>query len=267
MVYVARTTELVRPRPNGPGQRGGLRKMTEIRQASARAMAALGSVPRELAVVMRPELPSLLKEMADEIVAALPEYRHLLEGPDAELVHLGIKQNVTAFVNQVAAPHANTELRDEICRSFGRFEAYQGRSLDVLQDAYRIGCQVALRHRAIVIFVLALILTGRPTWARAHALGGRCHFVVASGLVFRFGITLEIFSRWKGSVVRRSSLALALARVSVSSFVLASCDDPAHGRFVDGVCSARGASGFGFQSGTAPDYGLSVVTEIGRAHV
>ncbi len=120
--------------------------MTEIRQASARAMAALGTVPRELAVVMRPELPSLLKEMAEEIVAALPEYRHLLEGPDAELVHLGIKQNVTAFVNQVAAPHANTELRDEICRSFGRFEAYQGRSLDVLQDAYRIGCQVALRR-------------------------------------------------------------------------------------------------------------------------
>jgi hypothetical protein len=120
--------------------------MTEIRQASVRATAALGSVPRELAVVMRPELPSLLKEMTEEIVAALPEYRHLLEGPDAELVHLGIKQNVTAFVNQVAAPQANTELRDEICRSFGRFEAYQGRSLDVLQDAYRIGCQVALRR-------------------------------------------------------------------------------------------------------------------------
>jgi PucR C-terminal helix-turn-helix domain len=120
--------------------------MTEIRQASVRATAALSAVPRELAVVMRPELPSLLKEMTEEIIAALPEYRHLLEGPDAELVHLGIKQNVTAFVNQVAAPQANTELRDEICRSFGRFEAYQGRSLDVLQDAYRIGCQVALRR-------------------------------------------------------------------------------------------------------------------------
>jgi hypothetical protein len=120
--------------------------MTEIRQASARSMAALRTVPRELAVVMRPELPSLLKEMTAEIVAALPEYRHLFDGPDAELIHLGIKQNVTAFVNQVAAPSANTELRDEICRSFGRFEAYQGRSLDVLQDAYRIGCQVALRR-------------------------------------------------------------------------------------------------------------------------
>ena len=120
--------------------------MTETRQASARSMAALRTVPPELAVVMRPELPSLLKEMTAEIVAALPEYKHLFDGPDAELVHLGIKQNVTAFVNQVAAPTANTELRDEICRSFGRFEAYQGRSLDVLQDAYRIGCQVALRR-------------------------------------------------------------------------------------------------------------------------
>ncbi|MER8184622.1 helix-turn-helix domain-containing protein [Kitasatospora sp. NPDC094015] len=103
-------------------------------------------VPPELAAVMRPELPSLLKEMAAEIVGVIPEYRELLEGPNARVIRVGIEQNLATFVDQVAAPTATTSLRDEICRRFGRFEAYEGRSLDMLQDAYRIGCQVALRR-------------------------------------------------------------------------------------------------------------------------
>ncbi|MEU9129684.1 helix-turn-helix domain-containing protein [Kitasatospora sp. NPDC048540] len=103
-------------------------------------------IPRELAAVMRPELPGLLKEMAAEIVTVIPEYRELLEGPNARVIRVGIEQNIATFVDQVAAPAATTALRDEICRGFGRHEAYEGRSLDMLHDAYRIGCQVALRR-------------------------------------------------------------------------------------------------------------------------
>ncbi|WP_441248895.1 PucR family transcriptional regulator [Kitasatospora sp. McL0602] len=106
----------------------------------------LGPIPREFAAVMRPELPSLLKEMASEIVAAIPEYGQLLEGPNARVIRVGIEQNIATFVDQIAAPTATTSLRDDICRRFGRFEAYEGRSLDMLQAAYRIGCQVALRR-------------------------------------------------------------------------------------------------------------------------
>ncbi|MFJ9522842.1 helix-turn-helix domain-containing protein [Kitasatospora sp. NPDC101801] len=108
--------------------------------------ASIDRIPRELAAVMRPELPSLLKEMAAEIVGVIPEYRELLEGPNAKVIRVGIEQNVATFVDQVAAPTATTSLRDEICRRFGRHEAFEGRSLDMLQDAYRIGCQVALRR-------------------------------------------------------------------------------------------------------------------------
>ncbi|MER5862786.1 helix-turn-helix domain-containing protein [Kitasatospora sp. NPDC002040] len=108
--------------------------------------ASIDRIPRELAAVMRPELPSLLKEMAAEIVGVIPEYRELLEGPNARVIRVGIEQNVATFVDQVAAPTATTSLRDEICRRFGRHEAFEGRSLDMLQDAYRIGCQVALRR-------------------------------------------------------------------------------------------------------------------------
>jgi hypothetical protein len=105
-----------------------------------------GPIPREFAAVMRPELPSLLKEMAAEIVTAIPEYGPLLEGPNARVIKIGIEQSIATFVDRVAAPTATTALRDDLCRQFGRFEAYEGRSLDSLQAAYRIGCQVALRR-------------------------------------------------------------------------------------------------------------------------
>jgi PucR C-terminal helix-turn-helix domain len=106
----------------------------------------LGPLPREFATIMRPELPSLLKEMAAEIVVAIPEYGELLRGPNARVIKIGIEQSIATFVDRVAAPTATTALRDDLCRQFGRFEAYEGRSLDTLQAAYRIGCQVALRR-------------------------------------------------------------------------------------------------------------------------
>ncbi|WP_328913100.1 MULTISPECIES: helix-turn-helix domain-containing protein [unclassified Streptomyces] len=119
--------------------------MTVMRQTPEQAEPP-GVIPREFAAIMRPELPSLLKEMATEIVTAIPEYGHLLEGPNARVIKIGIEQNIATFVDRVAAPTATTSLRDDLCRRFGRFEAYEGRSLDSLQAAYRIGCQVALRR-------------------------------------------------------------------------------------------------------------------------
>ncbi|MFG1806416.1 helix-turn-helix domain-containing protein [Streptomyces sp. NPDC049040] len=119
--------------------------MSVMRQVPDQGEIA-GPIPREFAAIMRPELPSLLKEMAAEIVAAIPEYGHLLEGPNSRVIRFGIEQSIASFVDRVAAPTATTSLRDDLCRRFGRYEAYEGRSLDNLQAAYRIGCQVALRR-------------------------------------------------------------------------------------------------------------------------
>ncbi|WP_051950622.1 helix-turn-helix domain-containing protein [Actinacidiphila yeochonensis] len=119
--------------------------MSVMRQVTDQGEIA-GPIPREFAAIMRPEIPSLLKEMAAEIVAAIPEYGHLLEGPNSRVIRIGIEQSIATFVDRVAAPTATTSLRDDLCRRFGRYEAYEGRSLDNLQAAYRIGCQVALRR-------------------------------------------------------------------------------------------------------------------------
>ncbi|MFD7337660.1 helix-turn-helix domain-containing protein [Streptomyces violascens] len=106
----------------------------------------LGPLPQEFAAIMRPELPGLLKEIGAEITRAYPEYARLLDGPYGEAIRVGVEQNLAVFVDQVASPSAPSTLRDEMCRRFGRFEAYEGRSLETLQGAYRLGARVALRR-------------------------------------------------------------------------------------------------------------------------
>lgn len=95
---------------------------------------------------MRPELPSLIKEIGLEVTRAYPEYARLLDGPYGQGIRVGVEQSISVFVDQVAEPSCPSALRDEMCRRFGRFEAYEGRGLDQLQGAYRLGARVALRR-------------------------------------------------------------------------------------------------------------------------
>jgi hypothetical protein len=111
---------------------------------------ALPPMPRELATIMRPELPSLFTEMAAEIMVSIPEYAAVLNGPLAQAVQSGIEQNITTFVDLIATPGISTAVRDDLCREFGRLEAYEGRTLDSLTSAYRLGCQIALRRARLV---------------------------------------------------------------------------------------------------------------------
>lgn len=106
----------------------------------------VGPLPKEIAAIMRPEIPSLVEEIWAEIVRTVPAYARIFSGPNAELARVGLEQNLNTFVEQVAAPGSDTSLRDEMCRAFGRLEAEQGRSLDNLQETYRVGARLALRR-------------------------------------------------------------------------------------------------------------------------
>ncbi|MYW64478.1 PucR family transcriptional regulator [Streptomyces sp. SID8379] len=103
-------------------------------------------LPREFARIMRPELPGLLKEIKVEVTRAFPEYAALLSGPNETAIRQGVEQSLNAFVDRVADPNASTATRDELLRTFGRVEAYEGRDLATLQGAYRLGARVALRR-------------------------------------------------------------------------------------------------------------------------
>lgn len=106
----------------------------------------LGPLPQEFAAIMRPELPSLIKEIGVEVTRAYPEYARLLGGPNGQAIRVGVEQSLAAFVDLVAEPASATPLRDDICRRFGRFEAYEGRTMETLQGAYRLGARIALRR-------------------------------------------------------------------------------------------------------------------------
>ncbi|MDT0611806.1 helix-turn-helix domain-containing protein [Streptomyces lancefieldiae] len=106
----------------------------------------LEPLPKEFAAFMRPELPGLMKEIRVEVTRAYPVYGRLLNGPNADAIRQGVEQALSAFVDRVADPGKNAALRDELLRKFGRVEAYEGRELDTLQGAYRLGARIALRR-------------------------------------------------------------------------------------------------------------------------
>lgn len=95
---------------------------------------------------MRPELPGLMKEIGAEVTRAYPVYGRLLNGPNAEPIRQGVEQALSAFVDRVAEPGKNAALRDDLLRKFGRVEAYEGRALETLRGAYRLGARIALRR-------------------------------------------------------------------------------------------------------------------------
>jgi hypothetical protein len=103
-------------------------------------------LPRQLATIMRPELPSLAKEIIDEIRRAIPEYGSPMQGPYVEALHIGVERALGHFVDQIADPSAPRERHEDTYRRLGRFEAQEGRTLDNLQAAFRIGAQVAWRR-------------------------------------------------------------------------------------------------------------------------
>ena len=99
-----------------------------------------------LAAIIRPELPDLASEIIAEIRAKIPEYARPMEGPYGHTLRTGVQQALTSFVDSVADPSAPHEQRDHVCRMLGQYEAQEGRSLDSLQAAYRIGVHVGWRR-------------------------------------------------------------------------------------------------------------------------
>jgi hypothetical protein len=103
-------------------------------------------LPPRLAAAFRPELPALADEIIGEIKAAIPEYAQAVDGAYHHALRVGVHQALNTFIDRIADPDAPSDDMAEVCRQLGRYEAYEGRSMDSLQAAYRIGAQVAWRR-------------------------------------------------------------------------------------------------------------------------
>lgn len=99
-----------------------------------------------VAEVIEPELPALSQEILDSIAREVPEYARPLEGAFGLGVRTGVSEALRQFVQLIRDPGAGRAQGREVYVTLGRGELRQGRTLDSLQAAYRVGARVAWRR-------------------------------------------------------------------------------------------------------------------------
>src|SRR4051795_12292689 len=104
------------------------------------------SLPSELADVIEPELPAATAEILATIAREVPEYARPLEGAFGAGIRTGVTEALRQFVALIRDPDAGRDPGRDVYVALGRGELRQGRTLDSLQSAYRIGARVAWRR-------------------------------------------------------------------------------------------------------------------------
>ena len=100
---------------------------------------------------MLPELDSLADDVTAAILREVPDYARPDDGSHERIVHRVARDAVHQFAARIADPDAPWEPTARMFHDIGRVEAAEGRSLDALQSALRIGARVTwqrLREKA-----------------------------------------------------------------------------------------------------------------------
>jgi len=105
-------------------------------------------VPSEVADLCRPYLAEVAEEMIEEIQRGVPEYARPLDEDYMRMVRLAVEGALNQFVDLIGDAEASWEPVAAVYREIGWAEAREGRSLDALQTALRLGARVAWRRLA-----------------------------------------------------------------------------------------------------------------------
>ncbi|MDV7220763.1 PucR family transcriptional regulator, partial [Streptomyces prunicolor] len=97
-------------------------------------------VPPDLAELLRAQLAAVSDEVEDVVRRHVPEYARPADGTYRENLRSGVVQALTLFVDHIADPHGqNAAMAAAYYEELGRGEALEGRSLEALQSAIRVG--------------------------------------------------------------------------------------------------------------------------------
>lgn len=96
-------------------------------------------VPPELAKLLRDQLEAVADEVEEEVRRQVPEYARPADGTYLAHLRSGVVQALTLFVDHIADPRGQGAAITATYYELGRGEALEGRALDALQSALRVG--------------------------------------------------------------------------------------------------------------------------------
>jgi hypothetical protein len=105
-------------------------------------------LPAETLPALAPALPALADEIVDRIRAEVPSFDVPLDGAFGQLVRRGVNEAFLQFETMVRRPGTGRTPGRSVYVAFGAAEVREGRSLDALLAAYRVGAKVAWRRLA-----------------------------------------------------------------------------------------------------------------------
>lgn len=103
------------------------------------------SVPTELAKLLRDQLEAVADEVEAEVRRKVPEYAGPADGVFGVHLRSGVVQALTLFVDHIADPRGQSAAITATYYALGRGVALEGRGLDSLQSALRVGGMHAWR--------------------------------------------------------------------------------------------------------------------------
>ncbi|MET0306690.1 MAG: helix-turn-helix domain-containing protein [Solirubrobacterales bacterium] len=104
------------------------------------------ALPPTVADVIEPELDAVTAEILAAIAKDVPGYARPLEGDFGRGVRTGVSEALRQFVALIRDPDSGRGVGRDVYVELGRGELRQGRTLDSLQAAYRVGARVAWRR-------------------------------------------------------------------------------------------------------------------------
>lgn len=101
--------------------------------------------------MLRPGLPTLIDELVDVIPREVPAYRRPLEGQFGAGLKLGVGEGLEQFLRLIRDGGSLPPRTRQIYVDLGRWEAGEGRRLESLLAAYRLGARISWRRIAETI--------------------------------------------------------------------------------------------------------------------
>src|SRR5215212_2189503 len=107
-------------------------------------------LPEEAVRTLGPRVPALAGDIIEAVRREIPEYSGPLEGALGRTVQLSVEQALSQFMAMAREPGLGRTVGRDLYVGLGRGEARDGRPLELLLTAYRIGARVAWRRIAAI---------------------------------------------------------------------------------------------------------------------